>query len=437
VKDKAPKSRAARRPRKKATADFTSDLPTPSSEWDVQAPSTQAPFSSHPQFTDPFLPSESYNMMPPPQQEQKTSMSQPASVKGPPVLQTPKQGTSNAKDAENRWDETTAFVALQQAIQSSPARVLGAHTSPVEVGDELSPKPTRRLLFPSPRKTGEFKSLDEDPGQKSSTTSPSAQPFSPAKPTPVQDDQEVELVDKENLPPPDENDDDDNDFAHLFDNTVIPVTPGKITPNTARSIANFLRTPTPLKSRTPRTGSKRSAHDHLESPTRTRVRLTPSSGATNGNGTSATPLKPMTPFTASLTQFLSDGLVASSPSKAFHWGLRNTPNSKTGGFHFGSSDHDVFSSDYPGLPSSPPLLSGDHLEGGFAADLGFQLFEDGTATEGLAGGWGDGFFGSGDVGLEDGGVVEGHNGKTDGGDRRSSSAGDIDFAAILEDGQCA
>jgi hypothetical protein len=398
----------------------------------MQAPSTQAPFSSHPQFTDPFLPSDGHSMMPPPQQEKMKTL-QPVSAKAPPVLQTPQHSTSNTKDAENRWDETTAFVALQQAIQSSPARVLGTHTSPVEVSDELSPKPTRRLLFPSPRKSGEFKSLDEDPGQTSTTTSPSAPPITPAQPSPVQDEQEVEQIDKENLPPPD--DDEDDDFAHLFDNNVIPVTPGKITPNTARSIANFLRTPTPLKSRTPRTGSKRAAHDHLESPTRTRVRLTPSSAA-NSNGISATPLKPMTPFTASLTQFLSDGLIASSPSKAFHWGLRNTPNSKTGGFSFGTPNHDVFSSDYPGLPSSPPLLSGGHLEGGFA-DLGFQLFEDGTATQGLAGGWGDGFFGSGDVGLETDDGSKGRSGKSDDGDRRSSSGGDIDFAAILEDGQCA
>jgi hypothetical protein len=352
---------------------------------------------------------------------------------GKAVQQTPQHQISNSEDDVRRWDDTSALAALHQAIQNSPARILGAQTSPIEVGDELTPKPTRRILFPSPRKVGEFKSLDGLSGQKSSTSSPSTKASTSPQPTRAQQDQEVEQVDKENLPPSDENEA-NNEFDHLFHESIMPVTPGKITPNTARSIANILKTPTPLKPRTPRTGSKRSAHDHPETPSRSRVCRAESPSA-NGSGTHTATPKPMTPFTASLSQFLSDGMLTSSPSKAFHWGLRSSPNTKTGGFNFGAPSHDVFSAGYPSLPSSPPLLN-EEFEAGFSGHLGFELFEDGTATEGLPGDWGSDFFG-GDIGLG-GSELSRQNDAKDDEDRRSScSVGGIDFAAILEDGTTA
>jgi hypothetical protein len=370
-------------------------------------------------------------MMPPPQQDQSSSVLRHVPGNGQAPQQTPPQGTSKAEAGERRWDENTAFAALQQAIQSSPARVLGAQTSPIEVRDDLTPKPTRRLLFPSPRKSGEFKSLDEISSQKSTTTSPSALPITPGQPTPAQDDEEADQVDKENLPPPD---DDNDDFADLFDDSVMPSTPGKITPNTARSIAHILKTPTPLKSRTPRTGSKRRATDHLESPTRSRVRRTPSS--TNpkdqdDKGKETTPLKPMTPFTASLTQFLSDGFTASSPSRVFQWGIRSSPNTRSGGFNFNNDHHDIFSAGYPGLPSSPPLM-GRTFDDTATFDLPpFDMYEDQTATEPFGGGWADGLFG---VEIVEEADEEGNRDSDGEADRRSSQSEGVglDLVGMVE-----
>jgi hypothetical protein len=426
VKKKAPMRKPKRQ--KTRTGELTSDLPTLSSEWDLQPSTTLPHFTDPPPFTDPFLPSEGPipSVRPElPQQQTKYARLQPRSAN----IQTPlllRPSKTSPPHASGDWDERSALVALQQAIQSSPARALGSAVTPIEIMDDLSPRPTRRMLFPSPRKEGEFKSLDESVGQKSNTSSPSAEPSATSgapimqrastrdNHTQDQTGEETEQVDKENLPPAEDHD----EFAHLFDDSIMPETPGKVTPNTARTIANLLRTPTPLRptrySLTPR--SLKRPGGHLTSPT-------PSTRAKLASGEDR--LKPMTPFTGALSQFLSDGFT-SSPSRAFNWVHTSSPRGTNGAFGgFSSEDMEMLTSDFPGMPSSPPML------GNSMADLkgmGFEFFEDATATEGLDGGWDEEFFGA-DVAPTKSPQSAGDD------DRRSSADGsNMDFGVALEGG---
>ncbi|KAF9692716.1 hypothetical protein EKO04_009134 [Ascochyta lentis] len=85
-----------------------------------------------------------------------------------PRASSPQMNSNDATQAEAHAD-AEAEAALQRAIQSSPAGFRKKKDSSVDVDPDLTPKPTRRLLFPSPRKTGETKSLDF--AQASSTIS--------------------------------------------------------------------------------------------------------------------------------------------------------------------------------------------------------------------------------------------------------------------------
>ena len=221
---------------------------------------------------------------------------------------------------------------------------------------------------------------------------------------------EVE-IDKENLPPAVSEED---EFAHLFEEGIF-MTPGKASLAKTPSKA-VPRTPNSRTSRnalstglTPRTaGSKRSADcmGPPSTPTPTK-RRSPRLAERNGQQ------KEMTPFTKSLNQFLSDGLT-SSPSKVFNWTLTSSP-AKNLSSTFGDmaaisrltstnkgitaahaqSDDNLWS-DFP-LPSSPPFFSQTAREkGGLAGGfeeydwagldmtLSVDVWEDGTATEGVA-----------------------------------------------------
>lgn len=85
-----------------------------------------------------------------------------------PRASSPPTNDNDASQAEARAN-SEAEAALQRAIQSSPAGFRKSKDSSVDVGSDLTPRPTRRLLFPSPRKNGEIKSLDFT--RASSTTS--------------------------------------------------------------------------------------------------------------------------------------------------------------------------------------------------------------------------------------------------------------------------
>lgn len=292
-----------------------------------------------------------------------------------------------------QWDELTKAAALERAIQSSPARFMGSQASPIEVEEEgLTPKPVRRQLFPSPRKSGEVKRLDDAPSKPAnstadlfadfaeSSTKPKAKDIPISLPLPTEDTTTFAATiteDKENLPPS-LHDNDSDGLSHLFGEDVD----GNflsMTPKSTRSFLNFLRTPTPKTNRirrvlSPRTSvneALQNSIDHITTPSRS-TRRTPNPNQWQG-------MADATPFTAHLNALLSDAPLASSPSG---FGLQlhdfTLPNigspGADGRFEFNvegfGHDNDFFSTDIV-MPSSPPA-PWQNTPGG-----GFKLWEDG------------------------------------------------------------
>ncbi|KAF2644061.1 hypothetical protein P280DRAFT_496511 [Massarina eburnea CBS 473.64] len=260
--------------------------------------------------------------------------------------------TSHSQSGSNHpMHDNVAQAALIRAIQSSPVGMRrGTRELPVDLEADLTPKPTRRLLFPSPRKLGEQKSLSDNDASHSAATRTSAPHHigSMARKFTAED------TDKENCPPATE--DGDNEFAHLFDDKVSP----KTTPSKGHSVEDLLKTPTPSARPNPLT--PRRGTDDAEFITPSRMLRTPRVG-----GRAAT-AAPETPFTRQLNALLSD--MPSSPSQAIDFSsfvnFNNTPGRNNTFLDFNGE----FSSDFP-MTSSPPQ------------PLGFNVFEDpNTSTVG-------------------------------------------------------
>ena len=253
--------------------------------------------------TDQVSPAETGNIQP---------IIDPPSRDGPtekrPETSTVQTEATNATG--HKWDDTFAAAALKRAIQSSPARLLGSQQSPIEVGDDLTPKPTRRLLFPSPRREGEMKTLDGN--DTSPTDRPSKSTSIDSNPLVTIDDMQS---DKENCPPPLEADDELNNIFQDI-NFPLPKTPEKKSRSPHSSSNNSFKTPTPA--------SRRNRH-HL-SPTALRaLRSTPSSTNSKLQQTLLSPSQSaahhqeLTPFTAQLNALLASSDPVASP------GRRNSP----------------------------------------------------------------------------------------------------------------
>lgn len=228
---------------------------------------------------------------------------------------------------------------LRREVQSSPVPFRGSEQEPIEL--DLTPKPTRRLLFPSPREGGESKSLEKP--RRKGTASPVDGNDARSR-TAAAAFQEITLMaftDKENMVPPlDEND----DLAHLFDGspsavfkTPLPKTPAKRTPKCQPSgFDNVLKTPTPSsrkrKALSPNQNAANNAdmrpNDFMTSPASARyfLRSTPSrlertpGGRSISGGSNRT--VEASPFSRHLAQMLSDangmgdGLLT-SPSRQY------------------------------------------------------------------------------------------------------------------------
>jgi hypothetical protein len=190
--------------------------------------------------TDPVLMSDAINAG---NRSFQTPMAPTKPAMGPP--EPPNNGISQLPDQES-------LIALQKAIQQSPARALGCKESPIDVEENISPQPTRRLLFPSPRKPGEFKSLDDksiQPEDQAISQGAADQRSKNTTPTPSVSQapaHEEEQLDKENYPPP----------PHPADSAMslfeFPTSPLLSTPN-GKSLSALLKTPskplTPLVGR--------------------------------------------------------------------------------------------------------------------------------------------------------------------------------------------
>ncbi|CAG5164516.1 uncharacterized protein ALTATR162_LOCUS6665 [Alternaria atra] len=366
-------------------------------------------------------------------------------------------------------DSEAAQTALERALESSPAGIRGSKAEPIEIDQDLTPKPTRRLLFPSPRKQGRRKTLAEPPPPP--VAEPIATPMyipdddAPKKPRcqrckelkrgcdrerpcgrcanagighdgcipcvtkqtywfeqPVVQVTTVdqENPDKENCPPPTTEAD---DFAHLFEDSAPPKTTPKSTPKKDQIGQDPLKTPTPS--------------------TRKRIALTPRRGAGNGDAPS-TPSRniltprtmrgataaPDTPFTRQLNALLSDHPI-SSPSQAIDFSAFptfTTPGRSDAQFSEFLPD-DFLSSDMP--VSSSPSKSG-------SLGLGFDLYEDpNTSSVGL---WsGDNIFDNETMVLNmENGSKRGSIDGTDGPDaavllKMNVGGMTVDFAAMIEE----
>ncbi|MCJ1401623.1 hypothetical protein MMC11_004839 [Xylographa trunciseda] len=276
----------------------------------------------------------------------------------------------------------TAVAALQRAIQSSPGRFLGTKHVPIEV-DDLTPKPTRRVLFPSPKHQTVvgLGGCDDIPEVNSS------QRGSPATAKTLI--ATVDTTDKENCPPAEPAQD---PFDDLFDEAPKPMSCPPSPSPSSRLPSHIFKTPTKSPAKHVFTTGdffSSAAKAFLHAP-RTPSR-TPNKEA----------LGEMTPFTRHLSQMLSDANGGDSPShftpsKAMDFlslpPLENSADvSSTPGRYFRSEDFEfgTMCSEGIGMPSSPP-------------GAWFGVYED--PKEACGTGWAPLEFGSSP--LKVGGVME-------------------------------
>ena len=250
---------------------------------------------------------------------------------------------------KNGLAEASAALALQRAIQSSPARLVGTQNVPIDV-EQLTPKPTRRVLFPSPRPTPEI--IESAPGILSSAnTSNSASHHTQHATVPNNQDQN----NKENRPPPTDNAVPTLENSLKEDEALNP-RPTTPTPTSTSRGSVMFKTPkttsTPHR-RPPTTGD-------FFSSTAKALLGHPSTPNRNARSSSNQPLSEVSPFTAHLNQLFSE--ANGSPAADFDFpslpSLHNTPGRTFDGYSFTNLDsQDFFSTDAP-MPSSPPVWFG-------------------------------------------------------------------------------
>lgn len=226
-----------------------------------------------------------------------------------------------------------AAAALQRAIQSSPPRFPGSKTQPIDLSIAESPsrqQNVRRLLFPSPRKDGEAKTLDGSPSTGTPTKSNGATVIH------MKDPFADTAADQENP------------------NELL------VTPTKKKSRLDAVKTPTRSSPRLAAKNQANRAAEFLEPPHDKPE--TPSRAAAEH-----IVLPEMTPFTASLNRMMSDGIGA--------YGGEDP----SGMFNFSDfSNIDDFGLDTMGLPQS----DGDWFPIHDEKDMNVELWNGGPLLEG-------------------------------------------------------
>ena len=266
-----------------------------------------------------------------------------------PVYSRPRASSFQAaasRPSSSRLNESSAAAALQRAIQSSPVG-LPVVQNIEPAGKDLTPKPTRRILFPSPSPSeplGPSDHVHEGEKERSNKVLDRGSHG---------DDIETGLdhADKENRPP--DNDGIDGGFTHKCQ--TPPIRSTTPTPSRRSSGISF------------KTPNRNSTHEHVPPTTGAffssaarallRPQATPKQTPTRSN---AQPLTETSPFTAQLNQLLSDANV--SPPSRFNIpslpSLNNTPARVRHDFDFSQFDpQDILNTDVP-MPSSPPVWFG-------------------------------------------------------------------------------
>ena len=268
-----------------------------------------------------------------------------------PITRRPRALSMQISPEQSRkrgMNNVAAAAALHRAIQSSPARLTGTQPT-ISVAADLTPRSTRRLLFPSPKQSDKLE-LGQTLGSPIGDKGKAAPSMTPLLPMEGDDDQ----ANKENRPPVNIA---DEGIDELFDEEPQSISrPTTPTPSTAPQ-DQTLKTPgnsMGLHRVPPKTGDffSSTAKALLHHPTTPRRQL----GTLN-----AKPLEEVTPFTAHITQLFSD--ADGSPSAGFDFptlpSLHNTPgrffDNAYDFSHFDSQD--FISTDVP-MPSSPPAWFG-------------------------------------------------------------------------------
>ncbi|KAI4285457.1 MAG: hypothetical protein L6R38_000621 [Xanthoria sp. 2 TBL-2021] len=252
-----------------------------------------------------------------------------------------------------RLDKASAAAALQRAIQSSPVRCRRTQNPEVAAKD-LTPRPTRRILFPSPTQSEQRRAL-QSKGNNSknfNVGSPKQKKY-----------HQIDPADKENLPPQQEEED-----GHDIDRRG----PQRSVTPTSSSECRELTFKTPIRNVTPErvpptTGDFfSSAAKALLRPQITPKRLR--SGAPQI-------LADLSPFTAQISEILSDANAVSPHGSTYDFptlpSLNNTPGRLLRqDFDFSVFDpQDLLSTDVPMASSPPP-------------DGWFGVYEDPVEREG-------------------------------------------------------
>lgn len=252
----------------------------------------------------------------------------------------------------NAMTSDAASAALRRAIQSSPARWIGTRHSPISLEVD---EPSRRLLFPSPRKDGSPKVLGDT--------------ITNVVQLPVNyDKDQLEAPNKENCPPITVDNEGDDEFLKMFEEEMArPTTP--VEKDIRQNPFKTPNRPTPrgrgINGSASKSGQKSSSNMLHLTPTRT-PRRSPRNHNTEMPRRSPRNIEQefMSPFTASLNRIMSqaDDHANSSPSR-HEMGIdfENMPNLPLQNHENNFSLEDLFSTDVP-MPSSPPRV--------------FRLYED-------------------------------------------------------------
>ncbi|KAL8767151.1 MAG: hypothetical protein Q9209_006242 [Squamulea sp. 1 TL-2023] len=237
-----------------------------------------------------------------------------------------------------RLDKSSAVAALQRAIQSSPVQCRRIQ-NPDIAGKDLTPKPTRRLLFPSPTQSGPRRAL-----RSKSSNIKTFNAGSPRQPK----HQNLDQANKENLPPLRE-----EENLHVVSD-LIPqrcVTPTSSSKSFESTFKTPIRNVTPDRV-PPTTG------DFFSSVAKALLRpqITPKRSRCGAS----TALTGVSPFTAQINEILSHTNAVSSPGSNFDFPALPSLNDTPGrilrqDFDFSIfNPQDILSTDMP-MASSPPL----------------------------------------------------------------------------------
>ena len=267
-------------------------------------------------------------------------------------------------------EEASAVAALERAIRSSPHKFRGTKHVPIDVED-LTPQPTRRVLFPSP--TLSVEAISKCNPVIEGSGNPRSQNTGKSFVAPDNDQD-----DKENCPPGE-----DDGLDHLFTEDHHVTLPRATAPTpTSSSRANTFKTPRRSPNQLPPTTG-----DFFSSAAKALLRASTTPKRTPTK--EIQPLGEVTPFTAHLNQLLSDANNGNgSPgSNSFDFpslpSLHNTPGRRTMDFDFSQFDsQDLLSTDVP-MPSSPPAWFGvyeDPIEQGAESLWGDYALPNSAST---------------------------------------------------------